>query len=880
MNRWTPWLYASMIALAAGMPTSAVSQQNPHGPLPTGMDCVACHTPEGWAPLRTRLDFRHGENEGFVLTGAHDEVDCATCHLELRFDAPDLPADDCAGCHVDVHEGQILDDCASCHGTESFFEVDGELIHSRSALPLDGAHLEVPCQGCHADEGPGLYTGLEPDCAACHMDAYASTETIDHEEAGYPTECMSCHTALGWSDAPFFDHIASSAGFPLLGAHQEVQCASCHVVPGMASLFATDDANDCVTCHQEDFDREHPGSSFDTDCTTCHTLDGWEVTDFEHRLTGFELLGAHAPLDCADCHSDGHRGLLFATPASQDDCVVCHQTDYDEEHTGTGFPLDCASCHTVDDWDDADFDHADTAFPLVGSHDQAECTSCHGNGGVLLLPAPASPEDCASCHQVDYDEEHTGSGFPTTCLDCHEQTDWDRVSINHPALSDGFELLGRHDEAECVTCHTLPDFGLLFAPPASQNDCVVCHQTEYDGEHNGTGFPLDCAACHTETTWDGATFDHGDTGLPLVGAHDAADCTSCHGDGGVLVVPTPAAADDCASCHQTDYDDQHTGSGFPDTCLDCHDQSDWQNATIDHPALANGFQLLGRHAQAECITCHTLPDFGLLFAPPASENDCVVCHQTDYDAQHAGTGFSLDCAACHTEATWLGATFDHDGTGFPLIGAHVTNACATCHGNGGTLVVPQPAAPDDCVACHQVDYDTKHGGSTLPTTCLDCHSQTTWTGATFNHIDQGFDLVGRHATAECISCHTVPDYGLHTGTPGFQDDCLACHQVDFDQSHAGTGYPGACLACHDQTDWQNSSYDHDAQYFPIHSGKHQGEWNNQCVTCHTVPTDFTNFTCTDCHEHRKSEADAEHKDEAGYVYDSAACYSCHTNGTS
>ena len=806
MNRWTLWVYASMTALVVGAPARGSSQQNPHGPLPAELDCAACHTAEGWTQLRAQPDFTHGQDDGFVLTGAHVEAKCATCHIDLRFDTPDLQADDCAACHIDVHEGQILDDCTSCHTTQSFTELDGEWIHARTALPLDGAHLDVPCQGCHADEGPGVYTGIEPDCAACHMDSYTSAQTVDHEAAGYPTDCTSCHTALGWTDAPFFDHAASSSGFPLLGAHEDVQCASCHVVPGMESIFATDDANDCVACHQVDFDRDHPGSTVDTDCTTCHTLNAWVVSDFDHGLTGFDLLGGHAPLDCADCHSDGHRGLLFETPSSQEDCVVCHQ--------------------------------------------------------------------------LDYDDEHAGSGFPTTCLDCHEQTEWDRVAIDHPSLANGFELLGRHAEAECVTCHTVPDFGLLFAPPASQNDCVACHQADYDGEHAGTGFPLGCADCHTETSWDGATFNHDDTSLPLVGAHDAADCTACHGDGGVLVVPTPAAADDCASCHQTDYDDTHAGSGFPDTCLDCHDQTDWQSAIIDHPALANGFELLGRHAEAECVTCHTVPDFGLLFAPPASQNDCVVCHQADYVGEHVGTGFSTDCVTCHTETTWLGATFDHDGTGFPLVGAHLSNVCATCHGDGGTLVVPQPATPDDCVACHQIDFDDRHGGSSLPTTCLDCHSQDTWQGATFDHTSQGFDLIGRHATAECVSCHTVPDYGLHTGTPGFQDDCVACHQIDFDQQHAGDGYPVTCLVCHDQTDWGNSSFDHDAQYFPIYSGKHQSEWNQQCVTCHTVPADYGAFTCTDCHDHRKSEADQEHKDEAGYVYDSAACYSCHTDGTS
>jgi hypothetical protein len=117
-------------------------------------------------------------------------------------------------------------------------------------------------------------------------------------------------------------------------------------------------------------------------------------------------------------------------------------------------------------------------------------------------------------------------------------------------------------------------------------------------------------------------------------------------------------------------------------------------------------------------------------------------------------------------------------------------------------------------------------------------------------------------------------------TPQGQNDCIACHQVDYQREHAGSGFPTTCLDCHTQNDWQGSFPDHDAQFFPIYSGKHNGKWSDSCQTCHTVPGNQQVFSCFDgCHEHDRTSMDDKHKDEAGYVYESNACLSCHPNGS-
>ena len=75
--------------------------------------------------------------------------------------------------------------------------------------------------------------------------------------------------------------------------------------------------------------------------------------------------------------------------------------------------------------------------------------------------------------------------------------------------------------------------------------------------------------------------------------------------------------------------------------------------------------------------------------------------------------------------------------------------------------------------------------------------------------------------------------------------------------------------------WTPSSFNHDANYFPIYSGEHKNEWN-LCSECHTNSSDFKIFSCLVCH--KKNETDSDHNGVSGYSYNSNACYSCHPDG--
>ncbi len=335
----------------AALPVAASGQvlPHPHGSLPDGLDCSSCHTDRAWTPLRLPLPFQHHEWSSTRLTGAHEALRCGACHLDLRFDVLDAAMDDCAGCHLDVHQGRMAQDCADCHDTRAFQGVDGEWVHTGTSFPLVGAHAQVTCESCHVSDIGGAYSALDTDCVACHREEYESAVSIDHVAGSYPTDCTACHNAMGWADSPTFDHAGVVSGFQIVGAHQGLRCASCHVVPGYALLFRVPAGqDDCVACHQDDYDRAHGGAGFPTDCAGCHGDTAWEPATFEHDTRFFPInSGAHGGRwsQCADCHVNPGDLSVFS-------CLGCHehsQSRMDEKHREeSGYVYEsgqCLSCH-------------------------------------------------------------------------------------------------------------------------------------------------------------------------------------------------------------------------------------------------------------------------------------------------------------------------------------------------------------------------------------------------------------------------------------------------------------------------------------------------------------------------------------------------------
>ena len=412
-----------------GVVTSASAQiasLSPHGELSLDIDCASCHRTEGWTPILEQPDFDHNRQTRFALTGSHSTAECSSCHLNNRFDEPTATVTDCGVCHIDVHQGIAFSEtCVDCHNTTLFQEVEGIGVHTRTNFPLTGAHSQITCISCHTDDTDGAYTPLSTACVDCHQDDYDSSILVDHVAAGFPLECESCHTDLQWQGA-LFDHLTASSGFNLVGAHEGLACASCHQAPDLATIHQPTNDMDCISCHQADYDDEHAGSGFPVTCLDCHNQDTWDdPEDIDHFAIsgGFALVGAHERISCASCHNVPDYSLIFH-PANNQDCISCHQDDYNDEHAGTGIQTTCLDCHNQEDWEDVDFDHDRLYFPIFsGEHRNTwdNCQTCH------LQPDNFASFSClGACHEHtepkmnnEHDDVRDYVYEFNACLRCH-----------------------------------------------------------------------------------------------------------------------------------------------------------------------------------------------------------------------------------------------------------------------------------------------------------------------------------------------------------------------------------------------------------------------------------------------------------------------------
>jgi hypothetical protein len=543
--------------------------------------------------------------------------------------------------------------------------------------------------------------------------------------------------------------------------------------------------------------------------------------------------------------------------------------------------FDCGDCHGSGSWERltlSGFNHESTEFPLKGIHKIQDCSSCHpGETNMEKHRFQKDNFDCTSCH-IDVHKSELGDN----CLKCHTEQTWTVNSQSFDHNQTQFPLLNGHKGVLCNQCHFGESSSKFTATPT---DCYSCHLDEFSltgtiqypesPNHSSLNYSQDCLLCHSTNKWKDAFFDHDATNFPLVGAHETTDCQSCHADGS--------------------YD-------LPLSCDGCH----IENGIATSNAALSGYNHDTHNINSNCESCHTSSIWSSIIFDHLnfSDQDCQDCHLPEHtDSQyppHADGNIDTDCQLCHaTTSTWIIENFLHSSsqTGFELTGLHIPADCALCHLNQIYDSTPQNCGNS---VCHLNDFnattDPNHGEYGFPVGyCEHCHETLGWEPDIYSHdvedvcatchmpdYNSADDPPHIDFSTTCESCHsstTTWDDATFTHE-GITDGCQNCHMDDFYEEH-NDGDPTNCEVCHNTINWDEVTFDHDNDYFPIFSGEHEDEWTTCTAECHIVPEDFSQFSCGlngICHEHRQTEMDDEHDDESGYVYESSACYNCHPNG--
>ena len=349
-------------------------------------------------------------------------------------------------------------------------------------------------------------------------------------------------------------------------------------------------------------------------------------------------------------------------------------------HAATGG--ECQVCH-VAPWASASMSDRCIACHTEIAQEMRDATSLHR---TLMQADPTL--SCRQCHP-----EHRGPNAPLTMME-------DLSSFPHETL--GFSLVGHQRIAasqpfQCSDCH----HGDITA--FDIETCDTCHRQMDQGfmTAHTLSFGSACLDCHDGVDRLGRHFDHNAFSFKLTGRHMDLACVQCHinarGFGDFQVTPQ-----DCYSCHQDD--EPHEGR-FGFNCADCHNTSDWSDASFDHNL--SRFPLTGAHVNVACESCHTGGQFqGLSTA-------CVACHAEP--VFHLGI-LGTDCAACHNTTAWIPAVFDQPHP-FPMD-----------HGGGAT-----------CATCHVPNVTTY--------TCYGCHEHSE-AEVREEHLDEGISNF-----QNCMECH-------------------------------------------------------------------------------------------------------------------------------
>jgi len=363
-----------------------------------GSKCESCHSSDNFKPASK---FKH-ETAKYALTGSHIKVECIKCHTTETKNGKKfqkfkgLQFESCNSCHQDFHKGKFGNKCESCHITESFRTIKNleKFDHGKTNYPLISKHIFVKCTDCHKG-GLNVKPKYEK-CISCHNDYHVG----EFNKNGSVTDCSVCHDINGFENTSYSVENHSKTKFNLTGSHLAIPCLTCHKKNTKWEFRL--DGKACVNCHQNIHGNSITLQNYKgNNCEACHTTEKWNVVNFEHKLTGFELFGVHKKQDCSKCHSNKNeitnKIISFTTKS---DCIICHKDVHVGQFIKNGI-ADCQRCHHFDNWKPDLFDHTQTSFQLDGAHLKQPCYKCHKtivDEKGKYIKYKLGEVKCADCH--------------------------------------------------------------------------------------------------------------------------------------------------------------------------------------------------------------------------------------------------------------------------------------------------------------------------------------------------------------------------------------------------------------------------------------------------------------------------------------------------
>ncbi len=420
-------------------------------------------------------------------------------------------------------------------------------------------------------------------------------------------ECESCHSehfgrdfGIIHFDSKTFNH--DESGYPLIDAHQLVECEKCHNKKNIKNIDLAKKDNtylglstQCNSCHE----NVHKPTLGD-DCANCHKVTDFKSVNYsDHSKTNFPLTGQHKNLDCNKCHeTNTNKQTISFSIKNYNSCNSCHKDVHINQ-----FSENCMDCHVTTSFstilNQEYFDHTKTGFPLVDKHEHVKCNQCHND----RISTRALQGKCYECHSDYHKGEFVKKSIQTDCIKCHSENGFTPsvfTIAKHNNLE--FQLQGSHLTIPCENCHKKTE---RWKFRNIGKNCIDCHKNIHNG-YISKKYIKDnqCSDCHSLDSWTAVTFDHDSTDFTLLGKHKIISCKSCHfkvAEDGIIVQQFNFKNNTCVQCHDNIHNGQFENNNQT-TCISCHGFDTWRVKNFNHEITK--FPLTGVHIKTQCTKCH------------------------------------------------------------------------------------------------------------------------------------------------------------------------------------------------------------------------------------------------------------------------------------